>query len=252
MILSWLSFYDALLAAGLMAAGLTAAHYGLTPPFRGFQIFLIGFFFAVLAFLIGVVAIFLTQSPARRSGRPRAILGTVLALLLAAPVLLIVSKHRAIPINDITTDELDPPQFIAAVDLPANRGRNMGYDPKFAVIQHHAYPSLAPLRLPGTPDEVYKRVEIIAGEIPDWQITRNDPQTRELEGVATSKLFKFQDDFIIEVRPGEGGMSVVQMRSKSRDGVSDLGTNYDRIVSFWRDVQAGPHTAPPGSAQVQP
>ncbi len=252
MILTWLSLYDALLAAALMAAGIVSAHYEMTPPYRGFQIFLIGFFFATIAFIFGVISIFVTSSAARRAGRPRAILGTILALALTAPVLIVVSRHRAIPINDLTTDALDPPQFVAASDLPANRGRSMGYDPRFAAIQHIAYPALEPLRLPGTPDEVYQRVEIMAGEIPDWHITRNDPKTRELEGVATSALFKFKDDFIIEVRPGEGGMSVVEMRSKSRDGVSDLGANYDRIMSFWRIAKAGPQSAPPGTAQVQP
>jgi uncharacterized protein (DUF1499 family) len=252
MILTWLSFYDALLALALIAAGMVSAHNGLTPPYRGFQIFLIGFFFALIAFVFGVIAILITLSPARRAGRPRAIIATVLAVLLAAPVLLVVSRHRAVPINDLTTDAMDPPQFVAAAGLPANQGRNMGYNPKFAVVQHAAYPALEPLRLPGRPDEVFKRVQIMAGEIPSWQITRNDPKNRVIEGIATSAIFKFKDDFIIEVRPGEGGMSVVEMRSKSRDGISDLGANYDRIMSFWRDMRVGLHSAPPGAVQVQP
>src|ERR1700691_5156151 len=151
MILTWLSFYDALLAAALMAAGIVAAHYEMTPPYRGFQIFLIGFFFSTIALIFGVISLFVTASASRRAGRPRAILGTILALLLAAPVLLVVSRHRAIPINDITTDALDPPQFIAAPAILANRGRSMGYDPRFAAVQHLAYPALGPLRLPGTP-----------------------------------------------------------------------------------------------------
>jgi uncharacterized protein (DUF1499 family) len=167
----------------------------------------------------------------------------------------IFSKTKQYPlINDITTDTQRPPVFVTAIDLQPKRGRDMTYNPQFAAIQNGAaaYQDLAPLKMDGTPDETYKRVQILAGEVPNWQITRNDPQARTLEGVATSGLFKFHDDFIIEVRPADGGGSLVEMRSKSRDGKGDLGANYHRITSFLRILKAGPRVAPPGAAQVQP
>ena len=37
--------------------------------------------------------------------------------------------------------------------------------------------------------------------MPTWSVTRRDPQAGELEAVATSKLFGFQDDVVIRVRP---------------------------------------------------
>jgi uncharacterized protein (DUF1499 family) len=104
----------------------------------------------------------------------------------------------------------------------------------------------------GPPDEVFAKTAILAGRIPNWLISRNDPQTHTLEGIATSGLFKFHDDFIIEVRPAEGGGSLVEMRSKSRDGKGDLGANYHRIMSFLTLVKTGPQNPAPGSAQVQP
>jgi uncharacterized protein (DUF1499 family) len=171
------------------------------------------------------------------------------------PIVTIAAKTRQYPpINDITTDTQKPPVFVRANELQPKRGRDLSYNPQSAVIQNAAaaYKDLAPLKLEGTPDEVYKRVEILAGEIPNWQITRNDPQAHTIEGVATSGLFKFQDDFIIEVRPADGGGSLVEMRSKSRDGKGDLGTNYHRIMSFFRILTAGPRVVPPGGAQVQP
>ena len=70
-----------------------------------------------------------------------------------------------------------------------------------------------------------------------WKITYEDPKTRTIEGVATTRLFHFQDDFVIQVRPASGG-SEVEMRSKSRDGKGDVGANYKRITAFFRTLTA--------------
>ena len=76
-----------------------------------------------------------------------------------------------------------------------------------------------------------------------WKVTYTDPKTRSLEGVATTSLFRFHDDFVIQVRPAPGGSgSLVEMRSKSRDGQGDVGANYKRIQSFLAGLSsAGAH-----------
>lgn len=256
MILAWLCYYDALIAVAAVAAGLVSAHYGLSTPFFGFQLVLIGLVFALFSALSGLIALPMTYFSAKRRGAlNRAALGFLLALVVIMPIALIGARTRQYPlINDITTDTQKPPAFVKAIELQPKRGRDLSYDPRFAAIQNAAaaYRDLAPLKMDGTPDDVYKRVEILAGEVPTWQITRNDPQAHTLEGVATSGLFKFKDDFIIEVRPAAGGGSLVEMRSKSRDGKGDLGTNYHRIMSFMRILKTGPTVIPPGGAQVQP
>jgi uncharacterized protein (DUF1499 family) len=256
MILAWLCYYDGLIAVAAAAAGIISAHYGMTAPFFGFQLMLIGLVFAVLALLSGVIALPMTYfSPQRRAGLSRAQIGLVLALIVILPIVFVASKTRQYPlINDITTDTAKPPVFVKANEYQPKRGRDLSYNPRNAAIQNSAdaYKDLAPLKVDGPPNEVFKKVAILAGEIPTWQITRNDPETHTLEGIATSGLFKFKDDFIIEVRPADGGGSLVEMRSKSRDGTGDLGANYHRIVSFLHLVKTGPQTLPPGAAQVQP
>jgi len=256
MILAWLCYYDALIAVAAVAAGIVSAHYRMTTPFFGFQLMLIGLVFALLAALSGLIALPMTFfSPKRRGALNRAAVGFLLALLIIMPIVIIAAGTRQFPlINDITTDTEKPPEFVAALQYQPKRGRDMSYNPQNAAIQNGAavYKDLAPLKMEGTPDEVYKKVEILAGEVPTWQITRNDPQAHTLEGVATSALFHFQDDFIIEVRPADSGSSLVEMRSKSRDGKGDLGTNYRRISSFLQLVKAGPPAVTPGAAQAQP
>ena len=258
MILAWLTVFNGILALTLAIIGIFFAHFGLLPPFHlqistglfGLYLVILGFFIAVLGIIIGVIALFLTFLTASgRAGRARAVTGTVLALIVALPIFrIILSTRQYPPINDITTDTKSPPSFVNAEALPANRARDMAFKPEMASTQQKApvYQNLAPLKLPGSPDDVYKHVEIIAGEFPGWQVTYRDPARRTVEGIATSTLFRFQDDFVIQVQPAaDTSGSLVEMRSKSRDGQGDLGANYNRIQSFFKALQGPPRGASP-------
>jgi uncharacterized protein (DUF1499 family) len=257
MILAWLTLFDGIVALTLAIVGIICAHVGVLPPFHlqlspalfGFYFVVLGFLIAILGIITGVVALLVTfLMPSRRAGRAQAVTGTILALIVAVPIFRIIRSTRQYPpINDITTDTKNPPVFEHAQTLPANRSRDMSYKPEMASAQETApvYSNLAPLKLPGRPDDVYKHVEIIAGEFPGWQVTYRDPGNRTVEGVATSTLFQFEDDFVIRVDPADGGSdSLVEMRSKSRDGKGDLGANYNRIESFFRALQGPPRGVP--------
>ena len=240
MIPAWLAFFDGMLAVTLVAVGLIGAHFFLTPAFFGFQLFAFGFLLSLLGFVLGIIGLLMTRSGPRRVARPRALIGTLLSLTVALPVLAVFMTHSKYPpINDITTDFTNPPEYVHAAELTANQGRDMKYNrDKYMAAQQKGYPPLAPGSITGDPTAVFDRVKTLVASIPDWQITYVDPKTRTLEGVSTSKLFHFQDDFVIEVRPGPNGTSLVEMRSKSRDGVGDLGVNYNRIVMFLGKLQS--------------
>jgi uncharacterized protein (DUF1499 family) len=253
MILAWLTVFDGILALILAIVGIGWAHFGMLPPFGwhmssslfGFYAVLLAFFIGVLGFIVGVPALLVTfLMPSRHAGRTRAVVGTLLSLIVVLPILRIVRATRQYPlINDITTDTKDAPLFMHAQTLQENQARDMTYKPETASVQESAsiYHELAPLKLSGSPDDVYKRVEIIAGEFPGWEVTYRDPARHTVEGVAASTLFQFKDDFVIQVRPADsGGESLVEMRSKSRDGKGDLGANYNRIQSFFRALQGPP------------
>ncbi len=240
MIPAWLSFLDGLFAVALVLAGIVGAHFSLVTPFLGFQLFVLGFLLSILAVLIGILGLIRTASPRRRAGLPRAIIGMILGLIVAVPIFAIIGQARKYPdINDITTDVDNPPEFVRATALPQNRGRDMKYDrAKYAAQQQRGYGDVAPLRLDGQSDAVFAKVKAVAAKMPDWQITFTDPHAHTVEGVATSRLFHFQDDFVIQVRPSDSGASLVEMRSKSRDGIGDLGVNYHRIETFFANLAA--------------
>lgn len=244
MIIAWLTFFDGLLGVALSVAGIIGAHFQLMPSITGFYLVLLGLFFSVLGVVVGFVAIPVTfLMKTRAQGRTRAVLGFILSLLVVVPIArILATRHQYPAINDITTDTKNAPEFVPVGDISESRASEMKYDSsKYASVQQSAvvYRDLAPLQLKDPPEDAFKRVAIIAGEIPDWHLTYTGFKDHTIEGYAVSPLFRFKDDFVIQVRPGEAGGSLVEMRSKSRDGKGDLGANYDRIESFFRLVRRG-------------
>ena len=216
--------------------GPALAHFWITPAIAGFGVFLLGVLFGVLAVVFGVLGLLI--GPA--GSRPATLGGIVLALIVIGAVFLFSGARHNVPrINDITTDTDTPPQFVNASTLPENAGRDMGYPgPSFAEQQKAGYPDLGPLPLAMPPDEAFKQVAAAARSMPNWVITREDASAHALEGYDTTRLFHFRDDFVIEVRPTPNGQSVVQMRSKSRDGKGDVGANAARIRAFFNRLKS--------------
>ena len=176
----------------------------------------------------------------------------MLGLLIAVPVGFTMWRWMSMPypeINDITTDYENPPAFVKPPNLSAD---SMKYDrAKFEPVQSKDYPKLDPLRLDEKPDDAFLKVRAAANTMPGWLIVFTDPATRTIEGVETSNLFRFRDDFVIQVRPGpDPNSSLVEMRSRSRDGTGDFGVNYNRIRGFFAHAEAAGRRGHPGAAGV--
>lgn len=219
-------------AALAMLAGALLAYTGALSPFAGFKLFGAALPAALVATLLGGVGLVLSRGADGDRARARAAsiggIAMVLAFVLAS------LPGRGLPrINDITTDPVDPPAFRAAARDPANAGRDLSYPVSFAEQQRAAYPSLAPIVVPGTPQEAFTRAQS-AAETLGWTIVAADPAEGVLEARATSRIFRFIDDVSVRVRPdpADPARSRIDVRSKSRDGVGDLGVNARRIQAF--------------------
>lgn len=129
-------------------------------------------------------------------------------------------------INDITTTLEDAPEFSIN-----HRGKSAQYPESFKARHRELYPNLSPLFSKLEPKELFMRARLLAEDQPRWWVSYDEPTRLHFEAEATTKLLRFTDDVIIEVRPhGEG--SALHMRSRSRWGRDDFGANAKRITGF--------------------
>ena len=70
-----------------------------------------------------------------------------------------------------------------------------------------------------------------AAEAMGWEIAVADPAAGRIDAVATTFWFGFKDDVTVRVTPAEGA-SRIEVRSRSRVGRGDAGTNARRIQAF--------------------
>jgi uncharacterized protein (DUF1499 family) len=212
--------------------GIALAHFGVLQPIGGFFVFGLGLLSALIAGLLGLAALYTTRAASGRSGRNLAYLGIVAAVVAIAIVGIGRSPGAdAPPINDISTDLSDPPAF---PNDPSGRGRDMSYPSGFAdqIKQTPSYQDLQPIRVARPPADVLREAEAAARSL-DWENVAADPAAGTVTASETSKLFRFVDDVVIRVRDDGTGGSVVDMRSKSRDGQGDIGANAARIRRFF-------------------
>ena len=106
------------------------------------------------------------------------------------------------------------------------------------------YPDIQPQRFNRPMKEVFDAAlavakdsgwEIRLTEAASGELAQGTPAQGTIEATATTRLFKFKDDVTITVT-NEGGASVVNVRSKSRIGKGDLGTNARRIRAFQAEL----------------
>jgi uncharacterized protein (DUF1499 family) len=136
-------------------------------------------------------------------------------------------------IHDITTDIQNPPAFSAPVlaARAAEKGNSTDYDPKVGAQQQQGYPDVAPLTTTLPPAEAYKRALAAAQGMSGWQVGANDPASGRIEASQSTLFMGFTDDIVIRVTP-DGSGSRIDMRSESRQGISDFGVNASRIRSY--------------------
>lgn len=212
-----------------------ALRAGVVAPLVGFGLFMAVWIGGSLtALILGLVA--LRSADTRAEAWP----AILLALLLLAPVTLLLRGLRRPPIHDITTAVDDAPAFVAALDAPANRGRDLSYPEgggDVPGLQRAGYPDIAPIHVGLPPVEALQRSLAVAREL-GWEIVETNAAEGRIEATETSFLFRFVDDVVVRVR-ADGDGSRIDLRSTSRVGRSDLGANAARIRAFAERMRAG-------------
>jgi uncharacterized protein (DUF1499 family) len=216
--------------SGLLFAGAPLLiRLGALESFLGFKLFLLGAALGLLALLLGLISLYTTRPATGRAGRGLALAAVIPGAVVVGIIGWAATRSGAVPpINDITTDPADPPQFVALAHDATNASRDMSYPGEtFASQQRAGYPDLAPITVDRPPDEVLAKVKSAIDGF-GWKVVSLDPRAGQIEATDTSHIFRFVDDIVVRVRPQDGGTRV-DMRSKSRVGRGDVGANAARI-----------------------
>ncbi len=143
-----------------------------------------------------------------------------------------IAQHLPV-INDITTDTENPPRFVSIIPLRKDATSPVEYGgPAIAVQQIRAYPEVRPAVSSLPPDKAFA-LALAAAKRLGWRIVDANPNEGRIEASDTTFWFGFTDDVVVRVRAEAGG-SRVDVRSLSRVGRSDVGTNARRIERFMK------------------
>tara|TARA_R110000868_G_scaffold63367_8_gene191388 strand:+ start:2379 stop:3122 length:744 start_codon:yes stop_codon:yes gene_type:complete len=191
---------------------------------------------ALIVSLIGLISVL----RGKRLGLTTALIGIVVALVAATPFTTSFMKGRSVPqIHDISTDLANPPQFVAIVPLRAEAPNSLdrAEPADLAEQQAKAYPALAPVALDALPGKTFEAARDVVNDM-GWELVSAAPDAGLIEATATTSLLHFKDDVAIRITETDAGGSIVDVRSVSRVGMSDLGANAARIDAFSAALKA--------------
>ena len=146
---------------------------------------------------------------------------------------------RASPrLSDITTDMVNPPNFVAALELRKKaKARNKAtYGPAKAKLQKQHYPDIKPITLGLKPGQAFDKALATARSL-GWAISATDKAAQRIEAFETSFWFGFVDDVVIRIAPDAKG-SRIDVRSSSRVGRRDARVNANRVRKFLAAIKA--------------
>ncbi len=163
---------------------------------------------------------------------------TIGLALIAYPAYLGIRAYRLPMINDVTTDAINPPRFDVVARLRP-RG-TVEYAGLYAAEQQRAaYPDVEPLEVSVPPQLAYEAALAVIAKRKWRVVVERAPQAGrrdgQIEAVARTAIMGFRDDVAVRIRAvGDG--AVIDVRSASRYGRHDLGTNAARIRSLLEDI----------------
>jgi hypothetical protein len=174
--------------------------------------------------------------------------------LIAYPLYLGIKASRLPAIYDITTDPIDPPQFDAIARLRPRDANPITYAGLYTAEQQHAaYSDIEPDDTNSTPQEAYdaamkvitkRKWRVVDARPPQGPLPRIiDTRTPQgaaardgiIEAVARTPILGFRDDVVVRVRATADGARI-DVRSASRYGRHDLGTNAKRVRNLIDDI----------------
>ena len=198
-----------------------------------------GFKFGVFA---GIAALILLALQIIFKRKTVTLGSTIMALLLSTIAIAIplsmLNKGKSVPpIHDISTDLVNPPEFVAIAPLRADAPNPVEYaGVEVATQQRAAYPELQTLNYTQSKSELVEATKQVIDHL-GWQLVNIDADQGIVEATDRTMWFGFKDDVIVRITD-KGSERLVDIRSKSRVGGSDLGKNAERIHDFTEELDS--------------
>tara|TARA_B110000977_G_scaffold159825_1_gene203884 strand:- start:2520 stop:3233 length:714 start_codon:yes stop_codon:yes gene_type:complete len=217
----------AIAACVLMPVAALGTKFGLWPFTIGFLVLAASILLAL--FTIVIAAIYILKeaySADKPSMRNAALLAFVPMAIVAA---IVAGAGDVPPIHNITTNLANPPTYEAVLPLRAADSNPLEITPAVAAVHSAGYSHLKPVVSDLSAEQAIVKAEQLAQSM-GWIIVP-DQRDNYIEATVTSFWFGFTDDIVIRVTPAQNG-SIIDLRSVSRVGKSDLGANAKRINVF--------------------
>ena len=204
----------------------------LSTVFTGFKY---GIFTAVAALVLLALQIIFKRNTLTLASAAIAV--ALSAVALGVPLSMLSKGKSVPPIHDISTDLINPPKFVAIAPLRADAPNPTAYAGEAtAAQQRQSYPELKTLSYLQSKAELVNAVEQAATNL-GWELANTDTSEGVVEATDTTMWFGFEDDVVVRITD-IGNKRLVDIRSKSRVGGSDLGKNAERIHGFIKELDS--------------
>ena len=201
---------------------------------------------ALAGIFVGLLALYTAAFAGFRRLWPMAVISLLIPVMVAWGFSSLKAQAARYPGHDVATSWQPPLAFSERVTALRRDASNPVHpDPRAVwgneqvenwmdrrahVINAKACPGAKATRLGGERAEVHAKVKA-AMQAEGLEIVTDDPAAGRIEGVATSFWFEFKDDVAARITP-DGGAWLVDFRSISRVGRSDLGANCARVTAL--------------------
>jgi uncharacterized protein (DUF1499 family) len=207
--------------------------YGVVELGTAFAGFKFGVYTGIAALVLFALQVILKRKTITIGSAVIAIVCSVIAIIV--PISMMSKAKEVPPIHDISTDLVNPPSFVAIAPLRANAPNPVEYAGEAtAKQQRDAYPDLKTLSYTQSKSELVKATEQAVNNL-GWELVNSNADKGIIEATDSTMWFGFKDDVVVRVTDN-GNERLLDIRSKSRVGGSDLGKNAERIHNFINEL----------------
>lgn len=204
--------------------------FDLATAFTGFTV---GVLVGIAALILLGIQFLFKRDTVRLNSTLTALILSIIAI--AIPLSMLNTAKNVPPIHDISTDLMNPPEFLAIAPLRADAPNSVEYaGEEAAEQQRQGYPELQTLDYSQSKSELVEATKQAIDNI-GWELINIDADKGIIEATDTTLWFGFKDDVVVRITDN-GNERLVDIRSKSRVGGSDLGKNAARIHDFIEEL----------------